>query len=83
MRRRSGTDEVRLPKDEEPIADVMILDGEGRLVRVVPATEFRRTAMGHPQPVVGSWRRLSSSRGRGPAGSGRNEGGERSVVATS
>jgi hypothetical protein len=67
MRRRSEAHEVRLPKDEEPIADVVILDGQGRLVRVVPATEFRRGAMGHPQPVAGGWRRSPSSGGRGPA----------------
>jgi len=34
--------DLRLPSREEPIAPVTILDGQGRVVRVVPAEEFRR-----------------------------------------
>jgi hypothetical protein len=33
---------VRLPSHDESIAPVTILDGQGRVVRVVPAAEFRR-----------------------------------------
>ena len=35
---------VRLPSHEESIAPVTILDGQGSVVRVVPAAEFRRLA---------------------------------------
>jgi hypothetical protein len=35
-------DEIRLPSHEELIPAVTILDGEGRVVRVVPGNEFRR-----------------------------------------
>jgi hypothetical protein len=42
MNRRSGSDEVRLPRNEEPVAAVTIFDGNGSIVRVVPAMEFRR-----------------------------------------
>jgi hypothetical protein len=34
---------VRLPVREEGAAPVTILDGSGRVVRVIPADEFRRT----------------------------------------
>lgn len=34
---------VRLPGHEETIAAVTIFDAEGRVVRVVPATQFRPT----------------------------------------
>lgn len=43
MNRHSMSDEIRLPKNEEPPAPVTIFDGNGSIVRVVPATEFRRT----------------------------------------
>jgi len=33
---------VVLPSDEQSIAPVTILDAQGRVVRVVPAEEFRR-----------------------------------------
>ena len=36
------SDVVRLPSYEESIAPVTILDGQGSVVRVVPAAEFRR-----------------------------------------
>ena len=42
MSRRSVVDEIRLPNHDEPVSAVTILDGEGRVVRVVPANEFRR-----------------------------------------
>jgi len=38
--------EVTLPDHEDTIAPVTILDAEGRVLRVVPAREFR------PGPVV-------------------------------
>jgi hypothetical protein len=50
MRHSSGA--VRLPLRDESIAPVTILDGQGRVVRVVDASEFRRT-----QPPTGNaWR---------------------------
>jgi hypothetical protein len=45
MNRRSVADEVRLPRNEEPVAAVTILDRNGSIVRVVPATEFRGAPM--------------------------------------
>jgi hypothetical protein len=57
MSRRSQTAEMRLPSDEEPIAAVTILDGQGRVLRVVPASEFRRAAKGDPHLLPRSWRR--------------------------
>ena len=42
MSRGSVMNEIRLPSHEEPVPAVTILDGEGRVVRVVPANEFRR-----------------------------------------
>jgi hypothetical protein len=45
MNEMSGA--VRLPSNEESIAPVMILDGQGSVVQVVSAGEFRRL---HPSP---------------------------------
>jgi hypothetical protein len=42
MSRRPSADDVRLPWNEEPVAAVTILDANGSIVRVVPATEFRQ-----------------------------------------
>ena len=44
MNRRSEASSVRRSGYEEAIAPVTILDGQGRVVRVVPAEEFRRAA---------------------------------------
>lgn len=44
--RRSAAEEIMLPRHEETIAPVTILDAQGRVIRVVPAHEFRR-----PVPV--------------------------------
>ena len=55
MAQRAGTSDVKLPGHEEPIAPVTILDEQGRVVRVVQASEFRRAAtsrVGRP----GGWR---------------------------
>jgi hypothetical protein len=41
MKRTATTDTVRLPLQEEPVSPVKILDAEGRLLRIVPAEEFR------------------------------------------
>ncbi len=57
MSQRSEVGEVRLPSHEESIAAVTILDGQGRVVRVVSATEFRRAQGARTQPVAGPWRR--------------------------
>jgi len=40
-----GTTDIKLPNHEEAISPVTILDGQGRVVRVVPAQEFRRRAV--------------------------------------
>jgi hypothetical protein len=42
MSRGSVVNEIRLPSHEESIPAITILDGQGRVVRVVPANEFRR-----------------------------------------
>jgi len=35
-------DAVRLPAQDEPVGPVTILDGQGRVLRIVLAAEFRR-----------------------------------------
>ena len=65
MAQRTGTSDVKLPGHDEPIAPVTILDEQGRVVRVVQASEFRRAAttrMGR----TGGWR-PSRSRAEGPS----------------
>ena len=62
MNRRSETNEVKLPSHEELIAPVTILDVQGRVVRVVPATEFRRIQVVPTRPIVGNWRRRKGPR---------------------
>jgi hypothetical protein len=42
----SRTTDVKLPSNEEPFGPVTILDGNGTIVRIVPASEFRRDAQG-------------------------------------
>jgi hypothetical protein len=59
MSRRSIMDGIRLPSHEEQISAVTILDGEGRVIRVIPGSEFRRG------PIV---RRQLATRGRGERG---------------
>jgi len=57
---RSSSSAIRLPSPDETIAPVTILDGQGRVVRVAPATEFRR-----PEPAsrgLGRERRRRLSR---------------------
>ena len=60
MTQRARTSDVKLPGHEEPIAPVTILDEQGRVVRVVQASEFRRAATTH-SGRTGGWR-LSGSR---------------------
>lgn len=43
---------ARLPSRDESVAPGTILDGEGRVIRVVPAAEFRRPQL----PSRGTWR---------------------------
>jgi len=52
MSRRPSMGEIRLPSHEEPIPSVTILDGQGRVVRVVPANEFRRGSILRGHPIV-------------------------------
>jgi hypothetical protein len=57
MNRRVAMEDVRLPRNEEPIAAVTILDRNGSIVRVVPATEFRQSASDdEPRPTRGGAR---------------------------
>jgi hypothetical protein len=58
MDRRSVLTEVRLPRNEEPMAPVTIFDANGSIVRVVPATEFRRA----PTMRVGPGARRGAAR---------------------
>ena len=44
------TSTVRLPSHEESIAPVRILDGQGSVVRVVRAEEFRRLQLSSLEP---------------------------------
>lgn len=55
MTQRAATSDVKLPGHEEPIAPVTILDGEGRVVRVAQASEFRRAAAARAGRTAG-WR---------------------------
>jgi hypothetical protein len=52
---------VRLPSHEESIPPVTILDGQGSVVRVVPAAEFRRL---EPSSLVSSHARVAARRER-------------------
>ena len=49
---RSILNEIRLPGNEEPIAAVTILDGNGAILRIVPATAFRRSPPTRPRPAA-------------------------------
>ena len=51
MSRRSIVDDIRLPSHEEAIPAVTILDGQGRVVRVVPGNEFRRGPIVRRHPI--------------------------------
>src|SRR3989441_3674230 len=49
-----GTTDIKLPDHEEAISPVTILDGQGRVVRVMPAQEFRQhCALGEGRPHRG------------------------------
>jgi hypothetical protein len=48
---------VRLPSSDENVAPVTILDGLGRVIRIVPAEQFRRDHGVPGRPTTGSWRR--------------------------
>jgi hypothetical protein len=48
---------VRVADDDEDAAPVTILDGLGRVVRVVPAKEFRREHGVSRRPTTDKWRR--------------------------
>jgi len=63
MNRRSVADEVRLPRNEEPVAAVTVLDGNGSIVRVVPATEFRRAPTIRIRPRRGTARSTAGGAG--------------------
>jgi hypothetical protein len=61
MSRRQVINEIRLPSHEEPISPVTILDGQGRVLRVVPAAEFRSGPIARRHPMVSRGRRRSTS----------------------
>ena len=50
---------VRLPSQEESIAPITILDGQGSVVQVMPAAEFRRL-----HPLAGDDRHARTTRRR-------------------
>ena len=50
---------VRLPSQEESVAPVTILDGQGGIVRVMPAAEFRRL-----HPLTGDYGHARTARRR-------------------
>ena len=52
MSRVPGGAEIRLPSHEEAISAVTIFDGRGNVVRVVPATEFRRGPIIRRHPIA-------------------------------
>jgi len=49
--------DLRLASDEEGAAPVTILDGLGRVVRTIPAEEFRRIHGVTGRPTTDIWRR--------------------------
>ena len=52
MSQRQVMNEIRLPSHDEPISAVTILDGQGRVVRVVPAAQFRSGPIVRRHPIV-------------------------------
>jgi len=52
MSPRQVMNEIRLPSHDEPISAVTILDGQGRVVRVVPAAQFRSGPIVRRHPIV-------------------------------
>jgi len=72
MSRRSVMDEIRLPSHEEAIPAVTILDGQGRVVRVVPGNEFRRGPILHRRPMGIRGRGVRRGPGE-PSGATENE----------
>jgi len=54
---RPETNAVRLPAHEEPAGPVTIFDGQGRVVRVVPAREFRPSLGARTSPTLARPRR--------------------------
>ena len=66
MSRRSVVDEIRLPNHDEPASAVTILDGEGRVMRVVPAHEFRRGPLVRRHHIGSSRNSGGSTLGRSP-----------------
>ena len=48
---------VKLPSSDENAAPVTILDGVGRVIRIVPAEQFRRDHGVPGRPTTRPWRR--------------------------
>jgi hypothetical protein len=61
---KKPSDAVRLLSEAESVEPVTILDGEGHVVRVVSAEEFRRThpTAATPRPANHRWRRSTGRR---------------------
>jgi hypothetical protein len=61
MNRQPETNAIRLPAHEEPVGPVTILDGQGRVMRVVPAREFRPALEARTSPTLARARRSKGS----------------------
>ena len=53
---------IRLPAQDEPAGPVTILDGQGRVLRIVPAAEFRRLYPVVAEPGRGARSRIARGR---------------------
>ena len=61
MNGRPETNAIRLPAQEEPVGPVTILDGQGRVMRIVSAREFRPALEARTSPTLARARRSKGS----------------------
>ena len=57
---KTSFEAVRLPLGDEPVAPVTILDAQGRVVRIVPAEDFRRSRPGATRNALDDGRAVAS-----------------------
>ena len=67
MSGRSVSPDIKLPDHEEFVAPVTIFDADGRVVRVVPAREFRPNPIPGVRPTRAAPALVRSRRSREPA----------------